>query len=66
LFFKRPCEDTRGSEKANFPKLVAGQAILAGAFGGKGGSAPGRCENAKLRAQKLAFAAAKPTLDVRM
>jgi hypothetical protein len=66
LLFQRPCEDTRGSEKANPPKLVAGQPILAGAFGGKGGSAPDRCEDAELRAQKLTFAAAKPTLDVMM
>jgi hypothetical protein len=66
LFFQRPCEDTRGSEKANLPKLVAGQPILAGAFGGKGGSAPGHREDVKIGARKLAFASAKPTLTVKM
>jgi hypothetical protein len=53
--FQRPCEAPTWSEKASFPKPVAGPKILAGAFGGKGGSAPGRCSKAKLRAQKLAL-----------
>jgi hypothetical protein len=66
LLFKRPCEDTKGGTKDSSPKHVAGQPILAGAFGGKGGSAPDHRENVKMGARKLAFASATPALIEKM
>jgi hypothetical protein len=65
LVFKRHCEDLTQSEKAGFPQPVAGAKLLAGAFGGKGGSAPDRRANAKIGRPRFAFASAKLTLIVR-
>jgi hypothetical protein len=61
-FSNAPARTQRGGTKNSSPKPVAGQAILAGAFGGKGGSAPDRCANAKTGVWKLTFASVTPTL----
>jgi hypothetical protein len=52
-------------QKSQPPETRRGPPILAGAFGGKGGSAPGRCVDAKLRARKLALTSEKPMLVVK-
>jgi hypothetical protein len=62
-FSNAPARTQHRPKKFTFALIVAVPPILAGAFGGKGGSAPDHRENAKIGAPKLAFASAKPTLS---